>query len=402
VSDATDVERVLQIHTRYREPGGEDGVVEAERRLLEAGGVQVRQVIFDNADLHEGDSILGDARLALSAVWNRAAAATVRGAVREFRPDAVHVHNTFAAASPSIYAAAGMPVVQTLHNYRFVCPAATAFRDGRPCTECVGHAVPWPSVLHRSVRGSMTQSAVAAGTLAVHRLLGTFRNHVGAYVALTSFQRGLMIEGGLPAKRIRVVPNFREPDPGVAGAARGGVLYLGRLASEKGIGALIAASDRIPGFLRIAGSGPLESAVARAAGSGSLIRLGRLDANAALDALRGASALVVPSIWFEGFPMVVLEAYATGTPVIASRIGSLAEIVEDGVTGLLAQPDDPEDLARQIRWAVDHPTEMAQFGMVARQRYEERYRGPSHLAALLEVYRDAAETWVSRGGVEAA
>ena len=402
MSGATEIERVLQVHTRYREAGGEDGVVEAERRLLESGGLQVRQVIFDNADLRDAQSIVGDARLAVSAVWNRAAAATVRAAVREFRPDAVHVHNTFAAASPSIYSAAGMPVVQTLHNYRFVCPAATAFRDGRPCLECVGRAVPWPSVVHRSVRGSVTQSAVAAGTLAVHRLLGTFRNHVGAYLALTSFQRGLMIQGGLPAERIRVVPNFREPDPGVGSGGRSGVLYLGRLATEKGIGALIAASERVPGVLRVAGSGPLESAVVGAAASGSLTRLGRLDGGAAIDALRGASALVVPSIWFEGFPMVVIEAYATGTPVIASRIGSLAEIVEDGVTGLLARPDDPEDLARQILWAVDHPTEMARFGAAARVQYELRYRGPGHLAALLDVYRDVAMPRAGGGVVEAA
>ena len=212
------VQRVLQVHTRYRQAGGEDQVVAAERLLLEEAGIQVEQVLFDNADLRESRSLAGDVRLAAAAVWSRSAERRVGVALAKHKPQVMHVHNTFAAASPSVYAAASahaVPVVQSLHNYRLVCPAATVFRDGHACTDCVGRRVPWPAVVHSCVRGSRAQSVVAATTLSVHRALGTFGRGIDTYLAGTSFQRQLMVDGGLPAGRIQVVPNFLEPDPGV-------------------------------------------------------------------------------------------------------------------------------------------------------------------------------------------
>jgi hypothetical protein len=174
VSSPTGLRRVLQVHTRYRQAGGEDRAVEAERVLLDAAGLEVHQVIFDNAEMQESNSLIGDLRLGASAVWSHSAAARVASAIREFRPQVVHVHNTFAAASPSVYRAASalrLPVVVTLHNYRMVCPAATLFRGGHPCTDCVGMPAPLPAVVHACVRGSRLQSAVAAATLTTHRAL---------------------------------------------------------------------------------------------------------------------------------------------------------------------------------------------------------------------------------------
>ena len=380
----------MQVHTRYRQAGGEDRVVETERRLLEDAGVSVEQVIFDNADLQESRWITGDLGLAASTIWSRAARLRVEAALARHRAEVVHVHNTFAAASPSVYGAAssaGVPVVQTLHNYRFVCPAATAFRDGHACTDCVGRRVPWPGVLHACVRGSWAQSAVAATTLSVHRALGTFDHGIDMYVALTSFQRQLMVSGGLPADRIQVVPNFLEPDPGPGSGPRTGVLYVGRLAEEKGIATLLRAAKLAPGRISVVGDGPLASLVQEAAAAGHVRYLGSLGPGEVAAELRCAAALAVPSIWFEGFPMVVVEAYAAGTPVIASRIGSLAAIVEDGVTGLLTEPGDGGQLAERVSWAIDHPAELTRLGAGARQRYELRYRGAAHLAALLDIYQ---------------
>lgn len=384
------MQRVLQVHTRYRHAGGEDQVVDGERRLLKEAGVDVGQVFFDNAELHESRSPVEDIRLAASAIWSPAAERRVRAAVADFRPQVVHVHNTFAAASPSVYAAAdtsGVPVVQTLHNYRLICPAATAFRDGHACTDCVGRSLPWPAVAHSCVRGSRAQSAVAAATITIHRALGTFSRRIGTYVALTSFQRQLLVDGGLPAERIRVIPNFLEPDPGPGAGPRSGVLYVGRLADEKGVAPLLHAAALEPGMVRIAGSGPLAPMVEDATARGNVAYLGSLDTSSVLEEMGRSVALVVPSICFETFGVVVVEAYATSTPVIASEIGALAEIVEDGVTGLLAPPGDHDALAERMRWAVDHPHEMLMMGMNARQRYETRYRGASHLAALLDTYR---------------
>ena len=382
--------KVLQVHTRYRQAGGEDQVVEAERRLLEGTGISVHQVIFDNADLRESRSPAGDLKLAASAIWSRDAERRVRAAIGTHRPDVVHVHNTFAAASPSVYAAAnGVPVVQTLHNYRMVCPAATAFRDGHACIDCVGRFAPWPAVLHACVHESRSQSAVAAATIATHRVLGTFNHRISIYVSLSSFQRDLLVKGGLPAERIRIIPNFLEPDPGVGKGPRAGILYVGRLAEEKGIEVLVRAAADQPGAVRVAGDGPLRSLVERAATAGVIEYLGRLDRASVAEELRRSIAVVLPSMWFEGFPITVLEAYATGTPVIASRIGSLAEIVGDGLTGLLAEAHDAEGLANQLQWAAGHAVEMQQMGRRARQQYEERFRGPTHLRALLDSYEAA-------------
>ena len=390
VSEDRSIRRVLQVHTRYRLAGGEDQVVEAERRLLEEAGVEVHQIIFDNAALRESRSLVGDIRLAGSAIWSRAAERRVRAAIVAHRPQVMHVHNTFPAASPSVYAAAvarGVPIVQTLHNYRFVCPAATVFRDGRACTDCVGRAVPWPAVVHACVRGSHSQSLVAASTLAVHRLRGTFSGGIDRYLALTSFQRGLMIQGGLPAQRIRIVPNFIEPDPGMGADDREGVLFVGRLSIEKGVAVLLqAASSLVPATVSVVGSGPLAKAVRQAGAAGHLTYISSVSRASVMERLRHAIALVVPSIWFEGFPLVVIEAFASGTPVIASRIGSLAELIEDGTTGLFAEPNNASDLADRMRWATNHPLEMRAMGANARIRYETRFRGAMHLSALLEAY----------------
>lgn len=384
------VRDVLQVHTRYRRAGGEDQVVEAERQLLEAAGISVVQVLFDNADLRDSRSLGGDLGLAAAAIWSRSAERQVRAAIATHRPDVVHVHNTFAAASPSVYAAAsGVPVVQTLHNYRMVCPVATAFRDGQACTDCVGRFVPWPAVLHACVHGSRTQSAVAATTLAAHRALGTYRRRIGRYVALTSFQRQLMIDGGLPAGRIGVIPNFLEPDPGIGDGPRSGILYVGRLTEEKGVRVLVGAAASGPGTIRVAGDGPLRHLAEQADDAGQIDYLGPLGPSAVFDELRRSAAMVMPSLWFEGFPLTVLEAFATGTPVIASRIGSLGEIIEDGVTGMLTEPHDAHRLAEKMAWAASHAEEMRQMGRRARQQYETRFRGPTHLGALLETYAAA-------------
>ena len=323
------VRRVLQVHTRYRQAGGEDRAVEAERVLLEGAGLQVRQVIFDNEELQESRSLINDLRLASSAIWSRSAADRVASAIRAHRPQIVHVHNTFAAASPSVYRAASVlrvPVVQTLHNYRMVCPAATLFRAGRPCTDCMHAPVPVPAVVHACVRGSRLQSAVAAATVTTHRALGTYSLHVNRYIALTAFQ-GHLMRNALPRGRVVVVPNFLEPDPGLSTQTRSGVVFIGRLSQEKGVAPLIAAADQEPDLISVAGDGPLLESVMGAAARGRLRHLGLLGPRDVLEAVRRSVALVVPSVWYEGFPMVVLEAFATGTPVIASRIGSLAELI---------------------------------------------------------------------------
>jgi glycosyltransferase involved in cell wall biosynthesis len=396
------VERVLQIHTRYREPGGEERVVDAERDLLASSGIAVHRLTFDNAELREGTSLLGDVQLAAAAVWSRSARRRAQAEIAAFRPQIVHVHNTFAAASPAVYSAAfeaRIPVVQSLHNYRMVCPAATVFRDGRACTDCVGRFVPWPAVKHACVRKSRAQSAIATLTLTAHRVRRTYVREVAAFIALTNFQRSVMIDGGLPGERIHVIPNFLEPDPGVADGPRDGFLYVGRLSEEKGISTLVQAAETVPGIIRIAGDGPLAPMVRVAADRGVVEYLGRLDREAVSAQLARAVAAIVPSIWFEGMPMVLLEAFAAGTPVIASRIGSLIELVDDGRSGLHAEPGDANDLVARIRWAVDNQAAIERMGTAARELYQSRYRGSTHIDKLTETYAAVARIGTVDGAV---
>lgn len=394
-------ERVLLIHTRYRERGGEEVVVEAEAALLARHGHEVIRVEFDNAALSDEVRGIGQARVAVQTIWSAAAARRVGEAIERARPDLVHVHNTFPAASPSVVAAAArrVPVVQTLHNYRLLCAAGTLFRDGHPCTDCVGRAVPWPAVAHACYRSSHRMSAVIAGMLIAHRLRGTWNRQVDAFIALTEFARQMMVEGGLPSDRVYVKSNFLEPDPGIAGSHRGGFFFAGRLSEEKGVDWLLEAANVAPGSITVAGTGPLADAVRRAGESGLISYVGLLARQQVLMAMGHAQVLVFPSRWFEAFPMTVVEAFACGLPVIAPRLGSMAEIIEDGRTGVLYPPTGPAALAEAIGWALGHPRDLARMGEAARTTYLARYRGEANYQTLLGIYERALARAASRRGM---
>jgi glycosyltransferase involved in cell wall biosynthesis len=384
---------ILVIHERYREAGGEDAVVAAETALLRERGHRVETLIEDNASIPDDLDLPGRIRLAVDTVWSRRAVARVRSLVRRLKPDVVHVHNTLPLLSPAVHRAAhaeGVATVQTLHNYRLVCPVATLFRDGRPCEDCVGQPIAWPGVLHACYRGSRAQTATVAAMLAFHRARRTWWRDVDRFVALTDFARGRLVAGGLPVGRIDVKPNFVTPDAGPRTASGSEHLFLGRLVPEKGVRTLLAAlastDPRVS--CRIAGSGPLEGEVRAAAGDG-IVPLGQLDRASVLHELHAARAVVVPSTWYEGFPIVLVEAFAAGVPVIASRIGSLAELVEDGRTGILVEPGDAADLGRALAWSHDHPDEMRAMGLNARQRYEACYTPEVNYGQLMAVYARA-------------
>lgn len=378
---------VLLVHNRYRQPGGEDRVFTAEAELLRARG---HRVIRHEA---HNDAVAEHAPVALAArtIWSRATYRELRALIRRERPDVVHVHNTLPLLSPAVYYAAGaegVPVVQTLHNYRLLCPAGLLLREGRVCEECVGRTVPLPAVVHGCYRSSRAATGAVAAMLSAHRLLGTWRERVDVYVALTEFARRKFVEGGLPAGRIRVKPNFLAADPGM-GPHRGGyALFVGRLSPEKGIHTLLDAWSRLDGTvpLKMAGDGPLASLAGQ--GVPGVEWLGRQPSERVLALMRDASFLVFPSHWYEGLPMTLVEAFATGLPVISSRLGSMEELVEDGRTGLHFTPGDPRSLAAQVARLVRHPREAAEMGGRARAAYEARYTAERNYALLLDLYRE--------------
>jgi glycosyltransferase involved in cell wall biosynthesis len=319
--------------------------------------------------------------------------------LREVRPDVVHVHNFFPLVSPAIYYAcrdAGVPVVQTLHNYRLLCPGATFYRDGHVCEECPTHGLQ-RSVIHGCYRDSRLGTATTAVMLKVHRQRKTWTEAVNRYIALTEFSRRKFVEGGLPAERIVVKPNFVLPDPGPGRGSRDYAMFVGRLVDLKGVPTMLAAwkrlNKRIP--LVIAGDGPYRAELeAQLAGNGlsAVEYRGRLSRPETLAAIQGAKFLIFPSEWYEGFPVTIAESFACGTPVIASRLGSMPDIVADGRTGLHFEAGNADDLAQKVEWAWSHGVEMETMSRTARTEFEARYTAERNYEELIDVYQAAIDS----------
>lgn len=335
---------------------------------------------------------LGSARQAALSLWNPAAYRVVRALAPA--GGVVHVHNPFPLLSPSVYYAArhaGAAVVQTLHNYRLLCPNALFTRGGRVCTDCLGRAVAWPGMVHGCYRGSRTASAVVVVMLALHRTLGTYRRQVNRYIALTPFSRSLFVRGGLPGEKIAVKPNFVAGEPQPGNGEGGYMLFVGRLSPEKGIGLLLEAWQKVKGGrLVIVGDGPEAPRVEAAARTdGRITWVGRLAPAEVADQMREALCLVLPSICLETFGLVVAEAFAAGTPVLAPRLGALEDLVEPGRTGLVFAPHSPEALAEAMEYAFSHTQEMRQIRGAARAEYLARYTPEVSYLLLMQIYREA-------------
>lgn len=389
-------QRVLLVHNHYRLPGGEDTVFEAEARALREYGVDVFVEELFTPDIPTSIGILGRARLASNTVWSRDAAGRIAALVRRHAIDVVHFHNTFPLVSPAAYRAAGRAgaaVVQTLHNYRPVCAAATLMRDGKPCEDCVGRRVGWPAVLNRCYQGSVSKTVTLVAMQTLHRVAGTWNDEVDVYLALTEFQRERFIAAGFPSDRVEVKPNFVDFTPPIPSEGRRDIVFVGRLSEAKGLHTLFDAWEQIPAghHLTVVGDGPLGPELReRARAIPSVTMTGQLEAAWVRKLMAGATAVVVPSIWYEGQPMVVLEAFACGTPVIASRVGALKELVREGETGWLATPGDARDLAAVMLQALTHrpPDAMEE---ACRREVEEKFAKAANVRLLLGAYTRAMD-----------
>lgn len=385
--------RVLICHNDYRSryPSGENHVVTAEVRALRAVGVEVTEFRRSSDDIASRASTLRDAATG----WLRSP-----GAVGDFyqlqravRPDVVHVHNVFPLISPWVVRVArdaGVPVIQTVHNYRHTCVAGTHFRKDHHCSDCLHAALPYPAVMHACYRGSRVQSAAMAVGQVVHR--GTW-DRVDRFLALSTWQASHLRQQ-FPGWDVRVKPNFtvgppvtQPPDPSSPEA-----LFVGRLDTSKGVRLLLEAwtAVRVPGaVLHVVGSGPLASEVAEAARRDRSIRAhGRLEPTA-VAALRARSRIaVVPSLWPETFGQVAVEALAAARPVLATAAGGLSDIVDDSV-GWRVTPA-PEAVTAALRLALSDPAECERRGAAGRQRYLDRYTPERIVSDLLQHYRDVA------------
>jgi glycosyltransferase involved in cell wall biosynthesis len=384
--------RVLLLHNRYQVRGGEDTAVDMECEMLRGAGLTVDLLEVSNEGITGAAAKIGTAlQVPYSFPGRRLAAARIRA----FQPDIVHVHNFFPALSPSVYdacRAAGVAVVQTLHNYRLVCANALLFRDGGICTECLDRTLSLPAIRHNCYRGSKAGSAAVAAMIALHRARQTWAGRVQRFIVLTQFARDLFTRHAqIPAAKICIKPNSA-PDPGRGAGAGGYALYVGRLSQEKGIEPLLAAAVHGEGLgmpLLVAGDEPLRNKVHALCAPGKLEYAGLQDSAGVRRLMLEARVLLLPSLWYEGLPMVVPEAFGAGLPIVASRIGALETLIEDGGNGLLAEPGNPADLAAAVRRVAAGGDFEQGLRLRARATYEELYQPDANLRLLLEIYRQA-------------
>lgn len=390
--------KVLLVHNFYGSaaPSGENQVVEAEKALLQARGHDVAE-FTRHSDEVRVQGAWGTIKAAAATPWNPWSARAIRQAAARFRPDVVHVHNTFPLISPSIFhalAGSGVARVLTLHNYRLFCPAAIPMRAGKVCTDCLDRRSAWPALQHGCYRNSRPATLPLAVNVALHRAAGTWVHQVEAFIALTEFQRQRVVDAGLPASRVFVKSNFYPGNPAVVPWARRKpcVVFAGRLTAEKGVATLIRAwqlwGPEAP-ELRILGGGELRGEL-EAMTAGLPVRfMGQVDAAEAQRQIAQACLLVLPSECFEGFPMVVREAFAFGTPAAVSNLGALPSIVTHGGSGVVFEAGHSASLLQTIRTAWHAPDMLQNLGQGARRAFEAHYHEQVNHQALMRVYQQA-------------
>lgn len=386
--------KILLVHNTYQDRGGEDVVFDQERDLLRSAGHEVWEYVRHNREISQY-SIARKLTLVARTVWASDSYREFNDVLRRKRPDIVHIHNTFPLISPSVYWACRkhrLAVVQTLHNYRMFCPGANFFRDGEPCEDCLGGSF-WRGVGHGCYRNSRKETAAVALMLSLHHAGKTFTRMVDRYIVLTAFARDRFISAGIPAAKILVKPNCVDPDPGVRQGGSGDyALYVGRVSEEKGVPTVVRAWGQLPRTipLKIIGDGPARAGLqteAQAQGLNNITFCGQQSRKEVTEAMKGARFLVFSSELYENLPLTIIEAFACGLPVLASRRGAMQEIIEEGKTGHFFLPGNAEHLAKAVLDAWHSPEHLRELGEQARREYEAKYTAAVGTQRLIEIYQ---------------
>lgn len=386
--------KILIVHNYYNSslPSGEATAVEADRRLLRGHGIEVIEYARHNDEINE-QGVAGRLTTAVASVWSPRTYAELTRLIAEYKPDVAHFHNLFPLITTSGYVAcrrAGVPVVQTIHNYRHACLNGLFMRGGAVCEACLGKSS-LRGIIHRCYRDSFAASAMAAWVRDTQQYILHNVDNVDCFIALTEFAAAKLIASGVAKDRIVVRPNFIEYDSPPVMEPRGDfVLYAGRLAPEKGVRTLIKAWRGIHDIqLVIAGDGPQRrelEALVQSLGVNARI-LGLLSHDDVLKLVEQARCLIVPSEWYEGFPMTIVEAFSRGTPVIAARIGGLPEIVERNGAGVIFPPGDSDALYAVARGLLDNEAAWRMYSDAAVRAYTQKYSRRPAMEALDAIYQ---------------
>jgi len=381
--------RILVIHNFYQHAGGEDAVFRQEVEELEKEH-DVKTLTFQNKKGWRG------ALQYLAYPWNIRAMWKIKKSIKSFAPDIVHIHNLHYASGPwlirNIYRL-GIPVVMTLHNFRLLCPSASLFHYGQLFTKSLRQNFPWTAVRMRVLDHSFTKTFLTAFTYWLHRKLGTW-NKVAKFIVLSDFAKSLFTESTFPVEddKFIVRPNSVDATPKIT-TDGDGFVYIGRLSEEKGIVPLLRAFKHLPFPLTIYGSGPQQDIIERFADKFKHIRyFGHQPSEVLRTAINHADALIVPSVCYEGMPLTIIEAYAQGTPVLASNIGILNKMVLPLYTGMHFNPYDKEDIRRIVaEWINLNETTKQQIRENCIIEYKKHYTVQKNIDKLISIYREATQ-----------
>jgi glycosyltransferase involved in cell wall biosynthesis len=389
--------KILFVHTKYyTSDGGEDSALQSEIMLMRRKGHEVEVFLFDNASTINGVS--GKLKAAVSSIYNTESAKKIKEAINEFKPDVMHVHNFFFTASPSVLIQAHkqkVPVVVTLHNFRLLCVNTLLLRDNKVCELCVQHDFPWYGVKYKCYHDSAVQSAAVGAMSAVHKWMGTWKNKVDTFISPSHFSRNKFLHSSLhpDPEKIKVKYNFiDDPNHGDAKSRNNYYLFVGRLSQEKGIEVLLDAFIQLPKEeIIIAGDGPLqEQLVTKYAPYKNIIFLGRKPRTEVLELMKKCRVLMFPSICYEGLPLTIAEAFATGTPVIGSSMGAMQEMIINEYNGLLFETGNSVKLAEAILFFNSYLAKK-DFSLYdnARKSYLENYHPEKCYNDVMNIYNNA-------------
>jgi len=371
-------------------PGGEDVVVESERQLLTAKGHEVVQYVKENSEI-KNFTVWDKVQLLLNSAYSAESFKQVEQILLREMPDVCHVHNTMPLITTAVYYVCekySIPVVQTLHNYRLLCSNALFFRDGKVCEECLGGST-YHGIKYGCYRNSRIQTYAVARMVEKNKKWGTWNEKIDRFIVLSRFSQKKMVQGGFPADKLGIKPNFFFGDPGFSTEQADFFVFAGRFEESKGVQVLYDATVRNEEIkIKIAGSGPQEKILRNLA---SADFLGQIAKNDLLEVIKKSIALVFPSVWFEGMPMTIIEAFACGKPVIASNLGVMAELITDGKTGILFEPGNSDELRDKMIWAMNNKEKMAEMGKNARKEFEEKYTAERNYDLLMNIYTEVIE-----------
>lgn len=381
--------KILQVNNFFRHSGGETTAVNHEKNLLQNSGHHLR--LFGVTNDWVG-GIWKKIVTALNVTYSTSSKADLRAEIDNFLPDVVHIHNFFPMLTPSVFDAcqdAGVPVVHTLHNYRLICPSSLLWRDGNVCEDCITGSV-YKCVIHGCYRHSRLGTLAIAHMVDVHQRRGTWKKKINCFIALTDFARKKFIQAGLPEEKISVKPNFVYDDPGMGEGKGGYAVSVGLLSPAKGLKTLLTAWKKLGKniTLKIVGNMPAIPVIGDT-GVGNIPGvefLGYQPNEKVLQLMKEAAFLVFPSESYEGFPLAIAEAFAAGTPVVASNLGAMASIIEHDRTGLLFGPGNHEELIAAIERLIARPHILKQMRNAARAEYDAKYSAERNYGILINIY----------------